>query len=164
MGLFDDVIIYATLMTANLQVMPYFLVGGCLYLWRNMVPRSSVAAILALIAGSYISQLGWQVETLRIFITSYSVITLGSMSTPFIREIGRFGDISYGVYLYGFPVAQTLSFTFGREISFEAHIFWTMLVSYVLALLSWHLVEKKALRLKPRSHTTNAAKVQFSSR
>lgn len=161
-GMFEGVIVYATLMTANLEVMPYFLVGGCLYLWRDLVPRSATVAILSLVIGWFLSRSGWPVETALIFITSYAVITLGSMSTPVIRQFGRFGDISYGVYLYGFPVAQTLSWAFGREMSFGAHIFWAMLISYVLAFLSWHLVEKRALRLKPRQRLTQG-EVSFGS-
>lgn len=162
-GVFTGVVIYATLATAALEVAPYFLVGGCLYLWRDLVPRSAWAACIALAAGWFLSGTNWPIETLLIFITSYSVIVLGSMSTPVVREFGRFGDISYGVYLYGFPVAQTLSHFFGRDLSFAAHIFWAMLISYVFAFLSWHLVEKRALRLKPKPRQQQQTREQIAS-
>lgn len=154
--LFAGVIVYATLVTATLEVAPYFMVGGCIYLWRDLIPRSTVAAVLSIAAGWVMSNMNWPVETVLIFITSYSVITIGSMNTPFFREFGRYGDISYGVYLYGFPVAQTLSFIFGHDITFNEHLLWTMAISYLLAFASWHLIEKRALRLKPRQQQRSA--------
>jgi peptidoglycan/LPS O-acetylase OafA/YrhL len=59
------------------------------------------------------------------------------------------GDISYGVYLYGWPVQQTL------QALFPAQSGWTMLpaalaLTCILAALSWVFVEKPALRFKSR--------------
>lgn len=36
-----------------------------------------------------------------------AVLLIGTASTPYIRQTGRFGDVSYGLYLYAFPVQQT---------------------------------------------------------
>jgi peptidoglycan/LPS O-acetylase OafA/YrhL len=59
------------------------------------------------------------------------------------------GDISYGVYLYGWPVQQSL------QNLFPAISGWTMLgpalvITCLIATLSWVLVEKPALALKSR--------------
>jgi peptidoglycan/LPS O-acetylase OafA/YrhL len=75
------------------------------------------------------------------------VITFGLLSTPILSSIGSFiGDLSYGIYLYGFPVQQTLmSFhTFNQS---ELMIY-SLGISIILAYLSWHIIEKNALRLK----------------
>jgi peptidoglycan/LPS O-acetylase OafA/YrhL len=56
------------------------------------------------------------------------------------------GDLSYGIYIYGFPVQQTLVYYFGMDhISL---IFTSLIISAMLAYLSWHLIEAPALKLK----------------
>lgn len=59
------------------------------------------------------------------------------------------GDLSYGVYLYGWPVQQTL------QALFPGVSGWWMLapalaITALLAALSWVLIEKPALSLKAR--------------
>lgn len=53
-------------------------------------------------------------------------------------------DISYGVYLWGFPLQQILSryHELGPVIGIVAPLF----VTYFIALLSWRLIEKPAMR------------------
>lgn len=56
-------------------------------------------------------------------------------------------DYSYGVYIYAFPVQQTLIALLpgaGLEVTIGA----AFLLTLGLAMLSWHIVEKPALRLK----------------
>ena len=60
----------------------------------------------------------------------------------------RLGDWSYGAYLYGFPVQQVLAHYKLHEASFAGFVVASTVVTFVLAGLSWHLVEKQALRWK----------------
>lgn len=67
------------------------------------------------------------------------------------RLTGLLGDLSYGVYIYAFPVQQTVVYLgLGRGWSFEWHLVLSVLATYGLAWLSWHVVEKPALRIKPK--------------
>ncbi|WP_255400559.1 acyltransferase [Siphonobacter sp. SORGH_AS_0500] len=56
------------------------------------------------------------------------------------------GDLSYGLYIYGFPVQQTLVYFF--KPGANTLIISSLLVSAVFAYLSWHWIEKPALKLK----------------
>lgn len=58
------------------------------------------------------------------------------------------GDWSYGAYLYGFPVQQVLSHYRLQEASFAGYVVVATVVTFGLAALSWHWVEKQALRWK----------------
>lgn len=64
------------------------------------------------------------------------------------KMLTRTGDLSYGMYIYAFPVQQTL-IHFYPHGSFGLHLLFSTLVTMFLAWLSWHGVEKLALRLKP---------------
>jgi peptidoglycan/LPS O-acetylase OafA/YrhL len=68
----------------------------------------------------------------------------------------RTGDLSYGVYIFAFPVQQVLAYVSqGRGWSFGASLALSLLATGVLAFASWHLVEKQALRFKPRGRVAS---------
>jgi peptidoglycan/LPS O-acetylase OafA/YrhL len=56
--------------------------------------------------------------------------------------------MSYGIYIYSFPIQQTLVF-FLRLKTYELMIL-SVVVSIVFGYLSWHLIEKRALKYKRR--------------
>ncbi len=67
------------------------------------------------------------------------------------RLTSRWGDLSYGMYIFAFPVQQALVLA-GKSYSwsFEVYLAMSFGLTLVLSWLSWHFVEKRALRLKPR--------------
>jgi len=75
------------------------------------------------------------------------IILLAIHPVPYGHTIlKKAGDLSYGIYIYGFPVQQTLMYFF--RLNHLELIFFSLLISYLLAYFSWHLVEEKALKLK----------------
>lgn len=65
------------------------------------------------------------------------------------------GDLSYGVYIFAFPVQQILvQWGKTRDLGFWVLLTLSLLITSVLAFASWHLLEKKALRFKPRLRTS----------
>jgi peptidoglycan/LPS O-acetylase OafA/YrhL len=63
-----------------------------------------------------------------------------------ILQYNRLGDYSYGIYIYAFPVQQSLMHAWPRSTPID--MFWeAMAVTVILAVLSWHFVEKPALAL-----------------
>jgi peptidoglycan/LPS O-acetylase OafA/YrhL len=75
------------------------------------------------------------------------VLSMGLLPVYGISNVTKhLGDLSYGIYIYGFPVQQTLVYYFGMDhISL---IFTSLIISAMLAYLSWHLIEAPALKLK----------------
>jgi peptidoglycan/LPS O-acetylase OafA/YrhL len=77
----------------------------------------------------------------------YVVLVVGRASTPYVRRASRFGDFSYGLYLWGFVVQQAVVDVFGvRRMAFDLPL--VLAISMALAILSWHLIEHPSLRLK----------------
>jgi peptidoglycan/LPS O-acetylase OafA/YrhL len=62
----------------------------------------------------------------------------------------RLGDLSYGVYIFAFPVQQWVVH-WGRteHWAFGTYLFISVVLTMVFAYASWHWVEKPALRFKP---------------
>lgn len=112
-----------------------FLTGAWAHLYRRAPPLWSTLASAALLATPF-------------WILGLPLVTLA---------IGRIcsprppADISYGLYIYAFPIQQVLA-AHGM-LSFPASVAATM----PLALVSWYLVEKPALRLKPSRTATDLA-------
>jgi peptidoglycan/LPS O-acetylase OafA/YrhL len=147
----QGMVIYATSVPAAVEISPYFMVGGCIALAGRWLPLVPLVGLGLLGVGIWLAGSPWSVEPLLVFITSYAVIALGTASFPLINRTGQFGDISYGVFLWGFPIAQILSWIFGYGLSLWEHTGLTIVLSYAAALASWHLVEKPALSFKPRA-------------
>jgi peptidoglycan/LPS O-acetylase OafA/YrhL len=75
------------------------------------------------------------------------VISLGLSFSKALNFIpSNLGDISYGVYIYGFLVQQVLMYFFriGPIQLTIASIF----ITYILAYLSWHYIESRFLKFK----------------
>jgi peptidoglycan/LPS O-acetylase OafA/YrhL len=81
------------------------------------------------------------------FLLPLIIITCGSFSTPYISGLNKtMGDFSYGVYLYAFPVQQTLLRFF--RLSPIQVVLVAAPIAFVLGALSWYGIEKRALSLK----------------
>ncbi len=79
---------------------------------------------------------------------TYITVFIGLTALPTNRLI-KSGDYSYGIYLYGFPISQTLV----ASVPALQHNLFGLLLSSILctglfACVSWHLVEKRFLRLR----------------
>jgi peptidoglycan/LPS O-acetylase OafA/YrhL len=62
-----------------------------------------------------------------------------------IRNLHLPGDYSYGVYLYGFLIQQSLRDLF-PDMALQTHQIASMLAALVLGALSWHLIEKPVMQ------------------
>ena len=68
----------------------------------------------------------------------------------------RFGDLSYGIYIYGWPVEQGVVWLLGGRAAWWQVFLLALPAAAALAFLSWHLVERPALRLKPAARRSPA--------
>jgi peptidoglycan/LPS O-acetylase OafA/YrhL len=76
------------------------------------------------------------------------VIVAGNASWPVLREAGRHGDFSYGVYLYAFPVQQIAIMLLGPQQPYLLLFGITLSATSFFAWCSWRYVEYPALGLK----------------
>lgn len=127
----------------------FFVAGMVLYKLRDrriFERRWALLALGGLIAAAALHQF----TLLFPLFGAYLVLFAALDRTLPVIPATRFGDLSYGLYIYGWPVEQALLYVTG------GCPWWQLFpaafaLSALLAYVSWHLVENPALRLKPRS-------------
>ncbi|SMH50511.1 Peptidoglycan/LPS O-acetylase OafA/YrhL, contains acyltransferase and SGNH-hydrolase domains [Rathayibacter oskolensis] len=75
------------------------------------------------------------------------VVAVGTGSTPLLRRAARWGDLSYGLYLWAYPVQQLVIDRAGR-LPVLPNLALVLAITLVVALGSWWLIERPALRFK----------------
>lgn len=125
-----------------------FMTGGLIYLWRERVPNSLLGLGVALIITALLSATPLYKAALYL-VTAWGVLVLALAPVLTGWRSEPPADLSYGVYLYGWPVQQAFVALFPAASAFL--LFWPgLVVTVAVAALSWYLVEKPALGLKRR--------------
>jgi len=128
-----------------LTVAPSFLAGMLAYLYRDLLPRSGWLA-LGLLAALVISAHAWRPATDAVFPFAMAYLTFYAGFHPIrLPDAARYGDFSYGTYLYAFPIQQMLV-TAGLPFIFYVPL--AMILSVLAGVASWFLVEKHFLPRK----------------
>lgn len=86
-----------------------------------------------------------------IFTLAYSVFWIAFVPGGFIRKFNQFGDYSYGLYIYAFPIQQMLIALF-PAIGPMPLLVSAFFITLLAAMFSWNAVEKPALSLKGSIH------------
>lgn len=123
--------------------------------------RLDVAAVLLLVWLAFVAispQFGLYAAWLAL---PYCLLSFGVQSTPVVRRASRFGDLSYGLYLWAFPVQQTLVHYLG-VLPWGVDVVVVILVTAVFAYASWHLVERPCMDLAQKLPWSKEALVRPS--
>ena len=129
------------------ELASYFLMGSvlaCFYWETNAYKNSMLYISIALILVAVFFRLD---RLILIAPLGYLIIWFGKRKSSTAAWIHKtIGDPSYGMYLYAFPIQQFMIY-FLKPNTMVLLISSTVL-SVLLGIISWHLVEKKALMLK----------------
>jgi peptidoglycan/LPS O-acetylase OafA/YrhL len=89
-------------------------------------------------------------RTEEFFLLPITILLIGLLPMPILKDIGKsVGDLSYGIYIYGFLIQQTLVYFF--KLNHIELMWYSLIIAYIFGYLSWHLVEKKALQFKNKT-------------
>jgi peptidoglycan/LPS O-acetylase OafA/YrhL len=122
-----------------------FLAGVTLFMFRDRIPaRFSlfVVCLLGCIALLYAPGGDYFIA----FPVAYVTVYLGTFNP--VRHGGDYADYSYGIYLYGFPIQQAVTSLTGPYRSWYLDLCFVLPLTFAVAALSWHFIEKPALRLR----------------
>lgn len=133
----------------SVQLGGYFLAGTCLYFWKENV-RCHVSLLL-------VSSAAW---LLLIYVIPNGVmmaqvpVTLSTLLAGAMLPIrwGARNDLSYGIYIYGFPMQQIATLIGVAPLGYGMHVLVSLALTVPCAYLSWVAVEKPALKCKRLVH------------
>jgi peptidoglycan/LPS O-acetylase OafA/YrhL len=128
----------------------FFVAGMILYKLRGSRLFDARVALAALVGLIVSVPLGQFILLFPLF-GAYLIIYLALAPWLPIIPAARFGDLSYGLYIYGWPVEQTLLHARDGGLAWWQLFPLALLITAAIAFVSWHLLEKRALRLKPRN-------------
>lgn len=144
------IIIHDAITTIDYLISPanmaFFLIGSLYYLFQDRIKYDSRVIVVAFIIWVLTF---WSAELLAIsyFICiPYIVLGLAFTRIPYINGLGKKADISYGLYIFHYPVQQTLVNFFVLDQLML--LILSLLITIPLSWLSWHFIESKALSLK----------------
>jgi peptidoglycan/LPS O-acetylase OafA/YrhL len=131
-----------------LRFVPFFLAGNCAYLYRDRIGWNRAAGIAAILAAAL--SMGSLTATRFVLpmIGSYAILWLALSPWSALRHFSPSSDISYGVYLYGWP-SQKLLLWYFPTLPLLVQMMLTLSVSLILGWISWYLIEKRCLAWKP---------------
>jgi peptidoglycan/LPS O-acetylase OafA/YrhL len=127
----------------------FFAAGGLLQEYPNFRAWQPVGLFALAGVGMYLLT-GNAVMALLLVVPGLTV-WIGTKSWPVLRSAGRFGDLSYGVYIYAWPMQQLVVALMPRGSSYYLLAAVSVAVVLPLAWLSWRFVEAPALAKKPKS-------------
>jgi peptidoglycan/LPS O-acetylase OafA/YrhL len=134
------------------EYLAVFAVGGCLYLLRDRIQiRGDIAlACLAIWLATTPSTRAHHIAT--VFTVPYLVLAFGYRWGLAFRPFTRLGDLSYGIYIWGFVVQQIVAGWSGSPV---IGLLVAVPATYLVALASWRFVEKPSLSMKRRLAATS---------
>ena len=127
-----------------------FFSAAWMYAVRARIPLRTAAAVAAaaIIAAAMLVSHGAFEVAYRLLLP-YIVLYVAYVPAGFIRRYNRVGDFSYGVYIYAFPFQQISAALFPGIDAWNL-FFASASMTIVAAVLSWYLVESRALELRAR--------------
>ena len=143
------IVVYATNVWSWLEVAPYFLIGAVYAVGRLERFLNLPVAFIGLFALAVFETGPAVKEALLYMALPYGCLAFALERSRALKVFVRAGDLSYGLFLYSFPVEQILAAFFGARGGPWKTFLTATLLSAILAYASWHLVEKRALQWKP---------------
>jgi len=132
----------------------YFILGACFYIYRDKINLNISSAIFCTLILLYFSFFGKGLSSgLISIIIGYLVFFLA-----FYFDIAKYkkliklnllGDVSYGLYIYAFPIQELVTHLFGGgNMKPSYNFFISVPLTIIMAFISWNFIEKKFLELK----------------
>lgn len=136
-----------TFMGRYFEMFIFFSVGSLFYLYRDKIPLKISYAVVSLFLLITASYFGYFVHAFAFFGT-YLVLFLvfyKKVKIPFSNNLGNY---SYGLFLFGFPIQQMIVHFFGGSMNPLVNLIIAFPISFLLAVISWHVVEERFLKYK----------------
>lgn len=137
----------AHMINDGLRLLSFFSAGVLAYALRDRIPTSHLLAVLAavvVVTAGFSSEL--VLNTLTAIPLTYLLLHVGA---TWRTAIAAKEDVSFGLYIYGWPVQQVLGMLgLGTLVPVPVFALTSLACTFPLAVASWRLVERPAMRAR----------------
>ncbi len=145
--IFTLLTIYRSIYDNSINTIIYFFSGTTILLYfdwfyKNIKSIFLVCMIFYIISNIFEFQYIYYLEP---FIFSSMIVGIAYFCKP-LNFLQRYDNISYGLYLYHFPVIQVLINYKLHEYNIYLTFVIALLITTILAIISWYVIEKPLLR------------------
>ena len=136
------------------DLLSLFFISSGFYIYRKKIilsfPLFIICLIIFLSSITFTYKVDAVFEYFRLLSLPYIVIYIAYCKIPYINKFGKYGDFSYEIYLWAFPISQTLVYFWHDKFNIFTYIVSVFLITLFIAVLSFKFIEKPALKLKNR--------------
>lgn len=141
------------------DLLSLFFISSGFYIYRKKIilsfPLFIICLIIFLSSITFTYKVDAVFEYFRLLTLPYIVIYIAYCKIPYINNFGKYGDFSYGMYLWAFPVSQTLIYFWQNKFNVFTYIVSVFLITLFISVLSFKFIEKPALKLKNKNFYKN---------
>jgi peptidoglycan/LPS O-acetylase OafA/YrhL len=142
----------------------FFSAGVAFYAFRDVIPYSRILAVISGVALFLTLRAGlnWTLPIFGVYLLFF-VAYSPTLKLHNFAQLVR-GDLSYGLYLYAYPIQQLIVQYSHNQLTPIANFAIAFLISLVLASLSWHFVEYRFLKRKTPAGGPPAPPIHFAAK
>lgn len=127
------------------RLLPFFLGGAVVQVWKDRIGIHWLPGVVSVVAAVAITALvpDWGGAASAVFI-AYGILWISTfLPSPLLI---RKNDVSYGVYIYAFPIQQLLAIHGVHERGFLVYMLVAAVITVAAGIASWLLVERPVMR------------------
>ncbi len=122
-----------------------YMMGSLFYIFKDKIiinSRLYLLSIFILIISSQLNLINIALLILLPYIILSTCFLLKKLSF-----FSKFGDYSYGLYIFSFPIQQLLVFYFKDYLNIKSFFIVSVILTFAISILSWRYIESPSLKL-----------------
>ena len=131
-----------------LELLPYYLAGSLIYIIRDRLPYRASFAFGSLFLIFLSLPIPGLFKPMFSVVGAYLVFYAAYFPKINPLNLSKIGDLSYGVYIYGWIIQQIVVQWLHPHINWFTNCLISLPFILGASFLSWHLVEKRAMGMK----------------
>lgn len=146
LNVFDAISVTGFLTALSSQITIMFMIGALFYLYKDKIVFNGWVSLAAFII-LCLSFKTYFFELTSLICLPYLILWISQVPTRYLKNTGKYGDYSYGLYIYAFLVQQ-LIMNYFKGINWLELFLLAVPFTFICAFISWNLIESNFLKLK----------------
>jgi peptidoglycan/LPS O-acetylase OafA/YrhL len=142
------VLYYGVLNHEEIRLYTYFFIGMCFYLFKENIRYKYFITGIALISIFLACFFGKYLNLTLLIAGSYLLFGFSFSKKIKFYHFGKYGDFSYGIYLYGFLIQQLVMIYFHGSMNNTLNYMISLPIAVMCGIASYFCIEKPCMNLK----------------